>query len=80
MSAEDEVDNFETFTDCLSSSIIEKSTRTKSKPTRARAKGRKNDKTSIEKSVLDDTESNDAEELSDFVDVCLVMDASPYPR
>ena len=63
-----ESSNFQLFRDCLSTPLIEKSTEQPSKTKRARNKfGRK---TAMKPIAVHNTESNDADELAEFIDVC----------
>lgn len=59
--------NFQVFRDCLSNPLIEKSSQQPAKKTR---KARVRRKTAIKPVEATIEEPNDAEELSEFIDVC----------
>lgn len=60
--------NFQIFRDCLSNPLIEKSSEQPTKKTRKARGGRK---TAIKPIKQDIEEANDAEDLAEFIDVCL---------
>lgn len=71
MIVEGEAENFEVFRDCLSTTVIEKLVpRTATGPKKRAAKGRKNGShPAASDAGNDEVQSNDAAELSDFVEV-----------
>lgn len=70
MISEDEGSNFQLFRDCLSTPLIEKSTGEAAKKKRKLRNGRKTAIKPVASSLTTD-ERNDAEELADFIDVCI---------
>lgn len=70
MVPENEIANFETFRDCLSTAIIEKLAPVTPKASRKRGgKGRKNEIKPIDRVSAEESQENDAAELADFVEV-----------
>lgn len=69
--------NFQVFRDCLSNPMIEKSSQQPAKKTR---KARVRRKTAIKPVEATIQEPNDAEELSEFIDVCPSSIRSLVPR
>ena len=72
MSIVDDGDNFETFRECLSVSIIARLSSPKTKVTKKRSeRKRKNSrKNASAKPPIEETETDDISELSEFIDVC----------
>ena len=62
--------NYETFRDCLSTAIIQRLAAPKRPERRRAAKGRKNAVKPLERSVKDEEEVDDVEDLAEFIDVC----------
>lgn len=60
--------NFQLFRDCLSTPLIEKSTEQPPKTKRARNKSGR--KTAVKPVAVHKAESNDADELAEFIEVC----------
>ena len=72
MLPENEQANYETFRDCLSSPIIQRSASKPLKPAKRKLKGRKNAVNPIDHASPNEVEQNnntDAEDLADFIDV-----------
>ncbi len=69
--------NFQVFRDCLSNPLIEKSSQQPAKKTR---KAQVRRKTAIKPVEATMEEPNDAEELSEFIDVCPSSIRSLVPR
>ena len=69
MIPDSEASNFETFQDCLSTSIIQRLAPDSGKPAKRRTvKGRKTEIKHVVR-LREDVEKNDAAELSDFIEV-----------
>ena len=69
MIAEAEVDNFENFKDCLSTTVIQKLAPSSGKPIK-KIKGRKNEIKPVARVIAGDgDDGNDAAELADFIEV-----------
>lgn len=69
MIAENEVENFENFKDCLSNTVIQKLAPNRGKPVK-KIKGRKNEIKPVTRVVESNGEdSNDAADLADFIEV-----------
>jgi hypothetical protein len=68
---DDEISHFQVFRDCLATPIIEKSSENQ-KPKKQRRKAKAGRKTVIKPlAALESEEPNDAEELEEFIDVCI---------
>lgn len=70
MIPENEQSNFEIFRDCLSNVVIERLAPETAKP-KKRVKGRKNEIKPVVQ--IGDSEETDANELSDFTEVCITI-------
>jgi len=62
-----ETSNFQFFRVCLSTSLIEKSTEIPPKSIRARSKAGR--KTAVKPVIAENTETDDADELAEFIEV-----------
>jgi hypothetical protein len=60
--------NFQLFRDCLSTPLIEKTSEAPSKSKKARNKSEH--KTAVKPVAIEKTETSDADELAEFIDVC----------
>lgn len=63
-----ESSNFQLFRDCLSTPLIEKSTEEPAKSKKARNKSGR--KIAIKPVIVEKSETSDADELAEFIDVC----------
>lgn len=69
MIAEAEVDNFENFKDCLSTTVIQKLASNSGRPTK-KIKGRKNEIKPVASVIASNgDDDNNAAELADFIEV-----------
>lgn len=72
MIAEDEISNYENLRDCVSELVLSRlSASAEKKGNKRRVKGRKNEIKRVERPTTEQDEIDDAEELSEFVEVGL---------